>query len=473
MSSRRLGSFAIASALVLAVVPGMRDEAFSALFDPAYVRHVRVLRPDGSPALGAVVTALVRRRGDETGTYTPYVFVADGAGAVTIAIPPDDAVIASQPGEHLFNVEATVENGGPGVATRQYVLPYLLNTGDPTWPTDPTGAENTVVRLERVPSPELPGANSGGHPPDYYDCWWAGYPYATPPPAWTCLTTTWPHGLEAVPVPVAPNFGAGADMRTAVRYQDSKSTITSTNVGVDGVFFEVRNAATFGTNSAVSGGIAVEGVPGGTPDETLRIGAQLKVDLVVTCSAEPSPSRCHDHTGVGPDHMIGNLTTSDGASFHDTMKTGGVLNPDCGIYIDPRSHWDQSHGTTRDLAYTAGFDLNGEVAHLNFHASTTYTAYTQDVATTSYSWSVEARTLPYHYLFVPGGNRGYDPNRPQGGAMCPYNDPGGTYTDASTDDCKSADGPCAPVATGGVPDPEEVQEVVQRCKEAPERCGRE
>jgi hypothetical protein len=469
MVSTRAGSFAFALGLVVAFMPSARAD-IPALLDPAYVRHVRVFRPDGAPALGAVVTALVHHQGDETGTYVPYVFVANAAGVVTIAIPPNDPVIAANRGERLFDVEATVESGGPGVATREAVIPYVLNTGDPLWPTDPTGVENSAVHL--IAAPSMPAADDGGHTPDYYPCYWDGYPYTTPPTAWTCIVTTFPRGLQTVPVPVAPNFGAGEDMRIAVTYQNSKSTITSKNVGIDGAFAEVKNSSSFGTDASVRGWLARDGQRGGTPDETLRISAQFKVDQVITCRAESS--RCHDYSSVGPDRMIGVLTTSEGASFHDTMKTGGATNEDCGYYLEPTGSWNNTHGTNVDLAYKAGFDLNAQAYVVNFHATTTFTEYNQDVESTSYVWSVIGSTSRGHYVFVPGGNRGYDASKPGGGAKCPLVDPGGTYTDASDDTCKTVDSPCSAVPLTVPPEPEqEAKKAVRRCEQAPERCGRE
>jgi hypothetical protein len=430
------------------------------------VRSFHVVGPGGAAASGATVLAWVLRRGPEPASLKPYAFHADALGDVRLEIPLSDTVIRSMPKERMFNVVATVVDGGPGVPTKPVAVPFILNLGNPLWPADPTRIEGSLVRLAAAPA-ALPGALPGGagaRKADECAQLVAGY---------VCNETTYPLSLRAVPVPVADNFGAGADFVTSVEYRNSHHTTSSTLVGTDGVFVEIQHSATLGEDSTVFSSQARNGVRGGTPDEELRIATQFKIVRTYGCAQ----GYCWESSVVSPDRMSGTASTVASLSLHDQMSesTGSL---DCGNYLEKGSVWGNTQGHTKELSFTVGFDVNAQIKWFNMHAMSVYEKYNELRDTASYDWRVKSSpTYPYHYVYVPGGLLLFDPSKPEGGPeACPVNNPGNTWTHATNRPDLTADAPGYPV----VQPPPETQPVAEpakhtvgRCEAAPERCGQE
>lgn len=437
----------------------------------ATARTFRVLLPDGRPAVGAFVTARVLRNGSEPERREPYNFRADRAGLVTVDIPLTDPAITSEPNEQMYTVLAVVHDAGiANLAVRPAFVAYLLNLGDRLWPADPSGIEGRTVSLSAAAATDLLADDPPTETPEEAHCFWNGYPYTPAPPAWECNNTLYPDSLRAVPVPVAHNFGAGADFDIAVQYRNSHHTTTSVVVGSDGTFVEQRTAGKFALDGSINVTDFRSGVYGGGGDEQLRMSSAFKEVHDVVCGGS-GHADCVETWIVLPDHMNGFFSTAEAPSHHDQMQAIGSV--DCGNYMDVGSSFENSAGVSKALSYTAGMDINGQIVFANMHATTTWEHYDETTDSASYRWSVPVGpTYPAHYVFVPGGVTSYVDTEPGGGASCPVNSPGDIYTDASDDSGKSPDAPGFGVHDR--PDPvEPVERTVRRCEEAPERCGKE
>lgn len=431
------------------------------------VRHLTVLLPDGRPAAGATVFALVYGSADEPALRVPHVFTADSAGLVSIDIPRSDPVIANAaPGEQLFSVQAFVFDGGPlGRDTEIYPLPYVLNLGDATWPADPTGIDGSVITLA-TPSSQTAGGDGAAGPLSATSS--TDEPCQVEfPLVWVCTTTTFPQSLHSVPVPVIENASAGRDFRTTFSYETSASTLTSTLTGTDGLFVEVKSSSTVEQTSEVDGYVSRAGISGGTTDGRVRVATTFKQERNSACSI--AVNLCKIYYTVRPYSMVGTVSTEPAKSHHDTLRALGSL--DCSNYVSRGTHWTNSQGVTREMSFTIGFDVSATIQYFELHAVSTVTRESEVTRSESISWEVdEIPDLPHHYVFVPDGLDNSDPTNAEG-AACPVITPGGTYTDASHDGRKSLDAPPPLV-------PEEVQNEVKRahaassrCIAAPERCG--
>jgi hypothetical protein len=440
-----------------------------------------VVGRDGRPAAGATVLALVFATGDEPSSRVPHVFHADAAGTVLLDVPLTDPVIAGAPAtQRLFNVVAMVLDV-VGERVQYQAIPYVLNLGDPGWPADPTGIDGQVFGLRGdapvMPPGDLVTARSAGAADDAaadpYGCHWAGYPYVQPPPAWTCTIPEYPESLRAVPVPVAENVSAGADFRVTFRYETSQSTITSTLVGIDGVFLEATRSATVEETTSQYGTKSRAGVRFGQLDGRVRDATVFQVMHITTCVATVGCAVKADV--VSPYRMDNTFSSEVIHSYHDRMV--GADSRDCGNYMDAGTTWTNSNGTINNMAFTVGFDVSAQYKAFTLHATSTVTTENERTESESLRWSVPetGNEYPHHYVYVPRGLALYDASNPNA-AACPATAPGLVFTDASNNPAKSPDAPgfvppVTPVATP--PEVKPVPQTARRCVAAPDRCGRE
>lgn len=446
------------------IAPNITAAAQQVVLRAPNVRRFLVVRSDGAPAEGATVFARVLHRGPEPRVLHPYVWTVGASGHIEIEIPMSDEAIRTRPRERMFNVVATfVDLKGGGAPT---VLPFIMNLGDSLWPEDPTRVEGARVEIGSAVGGAASRALSRGatRSLESEQC----SPVA--PGGVVCTNTTYPPELRAVPVPVAVNAGAGEDFETRVGYEDSRHTTSSTLTGTEGTFVEIQSSATMGEDSTVSAFVDQTGIPGGTPDEELRLATDYKRIDSELCAG----GGCTEETVITPDRMYGVPSTDYAPSLHDQMSelpAGGSL--DCNNYLAYDASWTNSRGSSAALTFTVGVDVNAQIQYFNMHATSTFEGVESAAKTAYYTWRAIGLNHPHHYIFVPGGLRVYNPLQPGGGAgACPVNNPGAVFTHASDRGDLSPDAP-GPIHPASVieqaADP--VVVLVRRCEAAPERCG--
>jgi hypothetical protein len=445
--------------------------AITASADPSPARLVLVaLNPDGTPARDAVAVASVRDElPDGTSSRPVYLSYATPGGTLAVDIPMSDPYIAAHyPARRLYNVRVDIFTfGAAGRAhpTAYQAVDYILNLGDGSFPTDFAAVNGRVVDLAAVPTlPFAPLAPDLGPPPAEVCAPDRGYP------AYGCTTVTHPDDLRNEPVVVAHNIGAGIDMSTRLRIDNTTATSTSIVSGVDGLFVEARGATQLDTANTIRIGFASEGVS--SPDED----AVVLVDFERVDTQECWGGDCTFTTTFPPYQVEGSgsaLDPTDEPIYHDYAQSPGPTDTDCTVGI--QSVWENSNGVNRQESWTFGGDFGGQYQVFTLHANAIVTEGSSTEHSNSYSWSVDAKTKSNHHLFVHAGNL----DTADAGAACPENSPGSTYTDASNED-KTNPSHEVRIPADLPPQFDPVTEPVddaarraERCYEAPERCGRE
>jgi hypothetical protein len=423
-----------------------------------------VLGPDGRPAENAVAVAQVfdRISDEQVAHRKVYEFRAARGGVVTVRLPLSDPYIAARyPETRVFNVHVNLfafagqDRSRP---TAFHAVNYVLNLGDPAYPRDLAAVEGAVVDLVPLPAPAGLRPPTLIPPEDTCD----RYPPGAPtPPVWACTVVSHPAYAANEHVVIAHNIGASVDMVTSLEVQNTLKLSTSTVSGVSGVFVEARGSTTLSNEDRIGFGYRSDGIS--SPNEDAVVLTDFaQVDHYVCWGRD-----CTRETTFVPDGVRGALDVLEPTSapiYHGYATSSAT---DCIVPV--RDYFWNSTGVNRDEAWTFGFDFEGSVKVFTLHANAVVEREVANSTTNYYKWRVTGTSKKHHYIFVPYGRAD-----PRSAATCPDNAPGDTWTDSS-DRPKFGPAPAVPVAL-----PPPVQEVVapvrdhlDRCRAAPERCGRD
>jgi hypothetical protein len=457
------------TAAALLTTPLLYAPPAQAVPSPAPLTLV-VLNPDGTPALDAVAVARINdyHRGFDGYASAPiYVSSPDRSGALSVTVPFTDPFIAKHfPAQKIYNVKVdlfTFSDPAHRTVKAYQAVNYLLNLGDPVLGSDPAGVNGSVVELVPVPAKPARAAVQDSLP-DFDNC-----PPEPPSGASACMRISHPYYLQGEKVVLAHNVGQGLDMSTIFTISRTARATTTTVTGVDGLFLEAKGESNLSTSVTDHWTYYTPGLSSPYED------AALTENFAEVYTRECWATGCTETWDYPPDAVTGQspMLPSDETVYHDQARDPAITNVDCTSAVV--KSWENVNGANHDESWSFGWDVKGEYHGITLHAGATTKDTEAEESSTSYTWEVSGSQRPYHFVFVHGGHIGADADT---GSVCPYNSPGSTYTHA---DWRDVSNPAKPQHINPPPEtPEPVrggaedgQKKVDRCHEAPERCGRE
>ena len=460
-----------ALALAALSLPVVYPSAATAVPAPPVLTLV-VLNPDGSPALDAVAMSRIAEDSrDGVRAITAYESSPNASGVLKVRIPVTDPYIKANPAKKTFAVDISIFTFHDLVTRRvkaYNALNYVLNIGDSTLPKDPSGLNNSVIQLQAVPRSPFGGAQNEEPIPNMNTC---NEP-ANGQPA--CIRVTHPSEVQATPVVLAHNVGAGVDFTTKFLVAATAKAGTTTVSGVDGLFLEKKGHDSLSTSVSDYWPFYSEGVS--SPNEDAAVLTNFAKIETRFCWA----TGCSTETEYRPDDVVGQsaLLPTEEQIFHDYARDPSISNTDCTVRVTG-PYWKHTNTVQKGESWSFGFDFQGQYKVFTLHATSVTTNANVETLTTSYIWEKTGNSRTFHHVFVPLGHvsTGADV-----ASMCPHNSPGSTWTDAAYINKENPHRPETIEAPPDAPEPvrngvkegqEEANEQARRCEAAPERCGRD
>jgi hypothetical protein len=442
---------------------------------------VRVVEPDGSPVQFPVALVSVLGR-----TYTDARTVRGGAlGDLTVPVPVDDPVAAERlaagdPVNLLIRVfdkapsssdiNAAYITAAVGVDAVTGLVGDLSGITGQVFKLQPGLTAFQAVHFDTpkptppqsYPPPTVPSPVGSALPKeDEPAC-----PHNPPGSPVPCYLVDYPDWSYNTYVPIAENFGAGADMYATMAYKSTVVTQTTAAMRVGKIgFFQSQGSVAYEKSDAI--GLGFNAVGHGETDKAYLV-TQMERTRSGACmrdfSAPGKPWYCQLETMYRP-YLAHGADTSPGYANQDALIKGR----DC--YSPVTGYYDKGRGKTRTIRFELTLGPSENWATLNeepgLWAQTTVTGQTFSGESHIRRWDVDDNpTFMRHYLYVQDGLLNYDATKPgtPGDGACVENNIPLALTEAT--DVNLADpgpGPGQPSVTP--PDAEGTF-----CGRMPDRC---